>query len=81
MNDKHRAVGRRRAVNVSVDPGLVAEARELGVPLSETFEEALRMRVIEARHDRWRRENADAIAEYHERVAQHGVFSDGLRRF
>jgi antitoxin CcdA len=71
----------REAVNLSADPALLAEARELEVPLSATFDAALRERVLDARRARWRKENAEAIAEYNARVAREGVFSDGLRRF
>ncbi|NLD14163.1 MAG: type II toxin-antitoxin system CcdA family antitoxin [Gammaproteobacteria bacterium] len=31
--------------------------------------------------ERWKRENALAIEAYNQLVAQHGVFSDSLRRF
>jgi hypothetical protein len=33
------------------------------------------------RRERWRRENAEAIAEYNNFVARHGTFSDGPRLF
>ena len=72
---------RRRPYNVTLDPLLVAEARALGVPLSATFEEALRVRTAAARAEKWRAENVDAIADYNERIERDGVFSDGLRRF
>ncbi len=72
---------RRRPYNVTLDPLLVAEARALGVPLSATLEEALRVRTAEARAKKWRADNAAAIVDYNERIAQDGVFSDGLRRF
>jgi antitoxin CcdA len=73
--------GRRQAVYVSLDPTLVAEARELGIPLSATLEQALRVRIADARALRWREENRDAIEDFNARVARSGVFSDGLRRF
>jgi antitoxin CcdA len=72
---------RRRAVNLSVDPTLVPDARELGIPLSQAFEEALRVRIAQARRSRWREENRLAIDEYNARIERSGVFSDGLRRF
>ena len=79
MSDPH--ANRRRAVNVSVDPLLVAEARELGIPLSATLEEALRDRVAEAKRARWREENRDAVEAFNQRIEASGTFSDGLRRF
>jgi antitoxin CcdA len=80
-DDEGLKTRRRRAYNVTLDPLLVAEARGLGVPLSSTFEEALRVRTAEARAAKWRAENVDAIADHNDRVERDGVFSDGLRRF
>lgn len=79
MHTAHPASARvRRAVNVSLDARLVDEARELGVPLSSTFEEALREGVRVARQARWREENREAIAEYNARVDRDGVFGDSF---
>ena len=69
------------AVNLSVDSALLAEARELGIPLSTTLEAALRLRVREVRHERWRAENAAAVEAYTARVAESGTFGDESRRF
>jgi len=49
--------------------------------VSRVLEQRLRQRVVDARRVRWLKENADAIHEYNQRVAQKGVFSDRLRRF
>jgi len=69
------------AVNLSVDSALLAEARELGIPLSTTLEAALRLRVREVRHERWRAENTAAVEAYNARVAESGTFGDESRRF
>ncbi len=71
----------KRAANLTIDAGLLEEAKALGVNLSRAFEESLRERVAQARRARWLEENAEAIAEHNERVAKRGVFSDRLRRF
>jgi antitoxin CcdA len=71
----------KRPANLSIDAELLEEAKALGVNLSRVLEEGLRERVAQARAARWREENADAIAEYNQRVAKKGVFSDRLRRF
>lgn len=82
MNDPHaNPAPRRRAVNVSVDPLLVAEAREYDIPLSATLEAALRQRIAEARRARWLEENEEAVAAFNARVEASGAFSDGLRRY
>lgn len=66
----------RRAVNVSLDAALVAEARELGIPLSATFEEALRAAVRAGREARWLAENRGAIEDYNARVDAEGAFGE-----
>jgi antitoxin CcdA len=71
----------RRAANLSVDAGLLAEAKALGISLSGALEETLRAKVAEAKQAAWLKENADAIASHNERVARKGLFSDKLRRF
>lgn len=55
---------KRRPVNVSVDPGIVAAAREAGVNLSRVTEAALRVAIKEARERRWREENREAIGHF-----------------
>jgi antitoxin CcdA len=71
----------KQATNLSIDRDLLNEAREAGVNLSAVLEEALRVKLAAARREKWKRENAEAIAEYNELVAEHGVFSDGRRSF
>ncbi|MSQ03062.1 MAG: acetoacetyl-CoA synthase [Myxococcales bacterium] len=72
----HPATGRapRRAVNVTVSVPLLAEARHLGIPLSATLEEALRLKVRAAREAEWLRQNAGSVADYNERVDREGTF-------
>jgi antitoxin CcdA len=71
----------KQATNLSIDRDLLDAAREAGVNLSATLEEALREKVAAARREKWRRENAAAIAEYNELIAEHGIFSEGQRSF
>ena len=71
----------KRAANLSIDAGLLDEAKSLGVNLSRVLEDSLRARVAEAKRVRWLEENAKAIAAHNERVERKGVFSDRLRRF
>ena len=68
----------RRPVNLTVNPELLAAARELDIPLVATFEEALRVRVREGRERRWLEENAGAIDDYNERIAREGSFGAGF---
>ena len=52
----------RKATNLSLDPGLLAEARALGLNVSRAAEAGLAAAVHAARTEAWRRENAAAIA-------------------
>jgi antitoxin CcdA len=71
----------KQATNLSINRDLLNAAREAGVNLSAALEEALQEKVAAARREQWRRENADAIAEYNDLVAEHGTFSEGQRSF
>jgi len=71
----------KQATNLSIDRDLLNQAREAGVNLSAALEEALREKVAAARREKWKRENAEAIAEYNDLLAEHGVFSEGQRTF
>lgn len=71
----------RQAVNLTVDSRLLAEARELGLNLSQELAQALREAVARERRQRWLDENRAAIAAYNRHVEENGVFSDGLRSF
>ena len=68
---------KKRAVNLFVDADLLDEARRLRINMSETLERRLRMLVKAERERRWLEENQIAIKAYNERVACHGLLSDG----
>ncbi len=63
---KHDSVApaKRRPVNVSLDTGIVAAAREAGVNLSRVTEAALRVAIKEARERQWREDNQAAICRF-----------------
>jgi len=71
----------KRAANLSVNAGLLDEAKALEINLSATFERALEEAVRARKRERWLAENRDAIAAYNERIERDGMFSDGLRSF
>lgn len=71
----------KQATNLSINRDLLNAAREAGVNLSAVLEEALQEKVAAARREKWKQENAEAIAEYNDFIAEHGVFSDGQRSF
>jgi antitoxin CcdA len=72
---------RKRAVNLSIDADLLAEAREFGTNLSATLEQALREAHREKRWAKWREENRPAIEAHNRFVAEHGLLSDEWRKF
>jgi antitoxin CcdA len=71
----------KKPMRLSVNSDLLEKARELGVDLASTLEEALALEVHRKQREAWLEENREAIEAYNEHVAQHGVFSTGLRGF
>jgi antitoxin CcdA len=71
----------KRAVNLSVNEDLLAQARALGVNLSQTLEAELERRVREAKAKAWAEENAEAIESHRRFIEKHGLLSDHYRFF
>ena len=63
---KHETIasGARKSVNLSLDTGIVAAAREMGLNLSRISEAALRAATREAQDAAWKRDNAQWIAAH-----------------
>lgn len=68
----------KQATPLSINRDLLDAAREAGINLSE---EALKEKVAAARREKWKGENAEAIAKYNDLIAEYGVFSEGQRIF
>jgi antitoxin CcdA len=77
--DTRRA--KRRAVNISLPVDLIADVKARGIPLSATFEAALRAELARLNAESWERENATAIAASNQQLRDDGLWSDGMRRF
>lgn len=71
----------KRPANLSVNGDLLNKAKEAGINLSATLEQALVTALREKQRAQWLAENKAAMAAYNGHVEQHGVFSDGLRSF
>lgn len=71
----------KRPTNLSLDQALLNEARSLDVNLSQAAEAGVRRAVAEAKADRWRRENAEALASSNAWVEQNGLPLERYRRF
>jgi antitoxin CcdA len=81
MTGAHIPYGRKRAANVSINKELLQEAKNLGINLSATLEQALVEKIRDRRRAQWIADNAEAIDAYNEDVRKNGVFSDGRRLF
>lgn len=82
MNNVGRtSASARRATNVSLDSEHLAEARELGINISQACERGLVQTIAEARAERWLEENRDAIESYNRYVEERGLPLEGLRLF
>ena len=67
---------RKRAANVSIDAEVLAEAKTMGINLSQTLEDELRKQVRQAKIDRWSEENKEAIDSYNRFIEEHGIWSE-----
>jgi antitoxin CcdA len=84
MNDQHidrRSRPPRRRTNLTIRPEYVAEARELGINLSEVMERALIAAIAEARSARWLDENREALESSNAWVETNGLPLAGKRLF
>jgi len=71
----------KRATNVSINQGLLEEARALDINLSATLERALEAEVRARKRERWLEENREAIEAYNARIERDGMLSDYVRAF
>ena len=70
-----------KAVRLSIDGSLLAQAKRLGLVLSQVLEEGIAPSVRVHASGQWLERNRAALSAYNEHVEEHGVFSDGLRSF
>ena len=82
MNAPHNPrKSRRRATNVSLDSALLAEARELGINISQACERGLVETLAEVRAERWLEEDREALESSNAYVRKHGLPLAHLRLF
>ena len=79
--DSMPAQAARKPTNMTLDTGLLAEARSLGVNLSQAAEAGVRRAVAEAKAAAWQREHADALASSNAWVDAQGLPLDQYRQF
>lgn len=71
----------KKSANLSVDEDLLIEAKEYGISLSQTFQEALLAKVKAERARRWQEENREAIEEYNRHIEKHGIWAEKVRHW
>jgi antitoxin CcdA len=75
------ASGKRRPVNMSIDTGIVAAARDAGVNLSQVSEAALRQAAKAALDARWQEENREWIESHRRWVEENELPLEKYRMF
>lgn len=71
----------KKTTSVSLAEPLLAEARALGINVSQAAEDGVAAAVARRRREQWLRENAAAIQSYNEFVDKHGMVLDKYRLF
>jgi len=71
----------RRPTNLSLDAGLLTEAKALKVNLSRAAEDGLRCAVAAAKAAHWKAENAAALQSSNAYIEKHGLPLETYRQF
>ena len=74
-----KKTARKRAANVSIDAEILAEAKAMGINLSQTLEDELRKQVKEEKIRRWSEDNKEAIESHNRFIEKHGIWSEKYR--
>jgi antitoxin CcdA len=72
---------RKQPTNLSIRSDLLQKAKARKINLSQTLEVSLEKILQEQDRQAWVEENREAMAAANRFVAEHGLWSDGLRRF
>ncbi len=81
MHDLYDKNAPKKATNLSINSGLLAEARNLKINLSATLEQALETEIRVSKAESWARENKAAIEACNDLTDEHGLFADKHRGF
>jgi antitoxin CcdA len=71
----------KKATNITLSSDVLAEAKTLGINISQSCDQFLRELVRNERERRWQQDNADFIAAYNQTVADEGLPLDSWRSF
>ncbi len=72
---------KKQPTNLSIRSDLLRRARARNINLSQTLEESLEHILKEKDRQAWLEENREAMDAANRFVAEHGLWSDGLRKF
>ena len=75
------AVAPKKTTSVSLAEPLLAQAKALGINVSQAAEEGVAAAVARRRREQWLQENAAAIQSYNEFIEQHGMVLEKYRLF
>ena len=70
----------KRAINLSLNAQVLANAKDLGMNISQTVDELLTQEVERRRLALWNEENRDAIEQYNARIEREGTFTQRIRQ-
>ena len=71
----------KKPVNLTANADLLQNAKGVGINLSQTFEDAVLVKLRVALEEQWLAENQGAIAAFNSRIERDGVFAANKRRF
>lgn len=71
----------KKATNISLSADLIAEAKALGINISQACERGLAAELAEVRAARWRAESAGAIGAWNDFVERDGLPLAPYRQF
>lgn len=81
MRMKPASARARKAVNVSLDAAMVAEAKALGMNVSRVCEDSLRIALSASRGEQWVRQNRAAMEAWKDWIDQNGLPLEQYRQF
>ena len=81
MRMRHERPAKKTSANLSINASLIEEAKELGINLSHAGEKGIAEAVASEKAERWKRENAEAIRQWNEWVAENGLPLEKYRMF
>jgi antitoxin CcdA len=70
---------RKKAANVTISEDVLADAKKLGINLSQTLEDELRKRIKEEKTKRWQEENREAFESHNRFIEKYGIWSEKYR--